>query len=197
MKNGEEEEKRELRVGSNTAGGTQRREVLLSGRGPLSSLSRWWQVSVAALAAEDGRHLAQGTPLFLSIASRTRGEATAGRRVPSTSEKSVPAGGGGRRPGRCATRPPGATPPSRSDATATRYAVPGAGKRAREPLPFRSFVGTRPRSAGNPRREPFRATVEPCLLRLVECARYLGFCWTHACSRRSDLSNKTTDLCVT
>jgi hypothetical protein len=41
----------------NIAGGTQRREVLLSGRGPLSSLSRWWQVSVAALAAEDGRYL--------------------------------------------------------------------------------------------------------------------------------------------
>lgn len=72
VKNGEEEEKRELRVGSNTAGGTQKREVLLSGRGPLSSLSRWWQVSVAALAAEDGRHLAKRTPLFLPIASRAR-----------------------------------------------------------------------------------------------------------------------------
>jgi hypothetical protein len=144
VKNGEEEEKRERRVGSNTARGTRRREVLLSGRGPLSSLSRWWQVSVAALAAEDGRHRRrQGTfsrrRFSLNRLSCARGEVTAGRRVPSTRARRVcpPAAAGDPRTMCYAT--PGVTPPPRSDATATRYAPrTRCWERAREPFPFRS-----------------------------------------------------------
>lgn len=94
------------RVGSNayTAGGTRRREVLLSGRGPLSS--RWWQVSVAALVAENGRRFSPETSLLSAISRAcTRGCGIRVRRVPSTSDKSASAGGGGWRPGRCIARP--------------------------------------------------------------------------------------------
>lgn len=91
------------RVGSTAARGT-RREVLLSG--PLSSLSRWWQVSVAALAAVDGHHLVEflflSSPAGAAYTSRALHESPvreerARRRAPRGG------GGGGRRPGRCLT----------------------------------------------------------------------------------------------
>lgn len=132
----------ESRENRSTAGGTRRREVLLSGRGPLSSLSRWWQVSVAALAAEDGRYRRRRQGTFLSqlhfrlvcAAKPLRGVACPPR---------------ARRARRQATRTmsdatPGITPPPRSDATAIRYALCiRCWERVREPFPFRSFIGMR------------------------------------------------------
>lgn len=135
---------------SNTAGETRRREVLLSGRGPLSSLSQWWQVSVAALATVDGCHRHQGT--FLSQSPRRRSHCGASRALHEREECA--------RRRRQATRTmrdptPRVTPPPQSDATATRYA-PGA-ERGPENR-FRSVSSSRRDCEGiiTPRGEPFR-----------------------------------------
>lgn len=121
-------EKREKsRVGSNahTAEGTWRREVLLSGRGPLSS--RWWQVSVAALVAGNGRRFAEDVSSLCHLS-----RAHAGVRNKSTSRVLHERQEFIRWRRRQETRTsdprtmrhaiPGVTPPPRSDATATRYA---------------------------------------------------------------------------
>lgn len=163
-----EERRRETRrrVGSNayTAGGTRRREVLLSGRGPLSS--RWWQVSVAALVAENGRRFSPETSLLLAIShARVRNKGT---RALHERQKCV------RWRRRQATRTmrhatPGVKPPPRSDATATRYApYTRCYERARETR-FRSGYARSRRNyrAGNPARESSRHAVKPCLLHLV------------------------------
>lgn len=160
----------------NTAGGTRRREVLLSSRGPLSSLSRWWQVSVAALAAVDGRHRRQGR--FLSQSPLVRAaKPLRGVACPPRARRVCA------RRRRQATRTmrdptPRVTPPPRSDATATRYAPrTRCWKRVREPLPFCFFVERR--DCGGriiaPRGEPFRQS-GTLFASSVEGACYLGGC---------------------
>jgi len=137
----------ESRENRSTAGGTRRREVLLSGRGPLSSLSWWWQVSVAALAAEDGRHRRHRQETFLSqsqLPSRLRPRLVCGfayglleaighygasralhereeqRRVCPPARRQATRTMSDATPRITSPPPP---PPPRSDATATRYAL--------------------------------------------------------------------------